>query len=614
MNIAGFADLTEIGRGGFAVVYRASQPGFGRDVAIKVLNVSRDRLDARTTRRFETETATTGQLSTHPHIITVHQAGFTDTGHPYLVMSYLAGGSLGDRIARSPMPWRRAVEITIKIAGALATAHRAGIAHRDVKPDNILIDDFGAPVLSDFGIASLTGGGAASATATGQITGTVAYSPPESLDGHRPGPLADVFGLAATAFSMIAGHPPFSRPGDESFTQVMARMMREDAPGLAAYGVPSPAADALAGGLARSPEARTRSVAALGQDLQAAQRQLGLPETPMVLPMESDQGAADERTLVLPAAVLADPSSWDQPSGEPTTTLNGRSGSSEFPVYHEQAAPPWPESDLAAESLHRYAPQERPAAPHRSRRRMWPVVAGLAAIIGVALVALALAQSMTDDDAPPVVVAPATTVPAPTPAPSPTPAAPPTATGGPGPTPTPTPTPTPIPTATPTPAPTATATPTPTRAPTPTPTPVQPTAPPPPAAPASVGPVVIDSTHPDAPALAAVFAEWVAGVNSGDYQRAFNTYTPGLRNRIGFDTFSEGNATSQILAPRLVEVAGNGATRNVTIAFRSTQDPSFGPNGQPCTDWRLRWTMIEGAQSGFQVDDADNLQGSPTAC
>jgi hypothetical protein len=124
----------------------------------------------------------------------------------------------------------------------------------------------------------------------------------------------------------------------------------------------------------------------------------------------------------------------------------------------------------------------------------------------------------------------------------------------------------------------------------------------------------VESTHPDAQTLAAVFAQWVGGVNSGDYQRAFNTYTPRLRDRIGFDTFAEGNATSQILSPRLIDVSGNGAKRNVTIVFRSTQDPSLGPDGQACTDWRLRWTMVQGAASGWQVDDADNLQGSPAGC
>ncbi len=99
MEIPGFTDLTEIGRGGFGTVYRAPQPGFGRDVAIQVLDVTAARLDDRARRRFENETETTGRLSGHPHIVTLHHAGFTPEGRPYLVMAHLPGGSLGQRLA-----------------------------------------------------------------------------------------------------------------------------------------------------------------------------------------------------------------------------------------------------------------------------------------------------------------------------------------------------------------------------------------------------------------------------------------------------------------------------------------------------------------------------------
>jgi serine/threonine protein kinase len=139
-----------IGRGGFGVVYAADEPAFGRRVAVKVLTTRIGDDEAR--RGFERECRAMGTLSGHPHIVAVHRGGTTDKGEPYIVMEFMAGGSLADRMALTgPLAWSEVLEIGILIAGALETAHRAGILHLDVKPANVLMSRFAEPALGDFG-------------------------------------------------------------------------------------------------------------------------------------------------------------------------------------------------------------------------------------------------------------------------------------------------------------------------------------------------------------------------------------------------------------------------------------------------------------------------------
>src|SRR3712207_1931647 len=153
----GYADVTLVGRGGHAVVYRAEQTAFGRTVAIKVL-IDAD-LDPVAFERFERERRALGSMSNHPNILTVYEGGVTRTGQAFLVTEYAPRGTLGERVARrGPVPWPEAVATGIKLAGALETAHRRGVVHRDVKPENVLLSDYGEPLLGDFGIARITGG------------------------------------------------------------------------------------------------------------------------------------------------------------------------------------------------------------------------------------------------------------------------------------------------------------------------------------------------------------------------------------------------------------------------------------------------------------------------
>ncbi|RZK69869.1 MAG: serine/threonine protein kinase, partial [Rhodococcus sp. (in: high G+C Gram-positive bacteria)] len=211
---AGFEDAQEIGRGGFGVVYRCTQAALDRTVAVKVLTAD---LDEENRARFLREQRAAGRLTGHPNIVNVLHAGVTENGRPFIVMPYHAQGSLDARIRRhGPLPLDEALRLGVKMAGALETAHRLGILHRDVKPGNILITDYGEPALTDFGIAHIAGG---FETTAGVVTGSPAFTAPEVVAGEPPSPAADVYGLGATLFAAITGHAAFERRSGE---QLMA--------------------------------------------------------------------------------------------------------------------------------------------------------------------------------------------------------------------------------------------------------------------------------------------------------------------------------------------------------------------------------------------------------
>ncbi len=268
--VDGYEHLTEVGRGGFGIVYRASQVEFNRTVAIKVLTGV---FDESARGRFERERRALGALSGHPNIVTVYAAGFTSDGRPYIAMEFLPGGTLAERLSGRPLGWREAASIGIKIAGALQQAHEVGVLHRDVKPENILMSGYGEPKLADFGIARLQGG---YETRSGVITATYAHAAPELLDGKPPSPASDVYSLASTVYSLITGRAPFvSDADDDTLPAVIARIATQPPPDLRAQGVPASVCEALERGLAKDPAQRTASAAEFGRELRAGLRAAG---------------------------------------------------------------------------------------------------------------------------------------------------------------------------------------------------------------------------------------------------------------------------------------------------------------------------------------------------
>jgi hypothetical protein len=272
MDINGFSDLQVIGRGGFSVVYRAHQNAQSRDVAIKVLNV--DMQDEAQRARFERECAATGKLGSHPNVMTVYESGYTSDGKPYIAMELCEGGSLADRIAANgPLPLDEVLHVVVKIAGAVETAHRAGITHRDIKPENMLVTAYGDVVLADFGISAFD------QVRTGTATGgsfTLSHVPPEVLQGNTSEVPGDVYSLASSLFRLLSGVPPFADDATPIAVAV-SKTMNDPVPELG--GVPKSLNKVLAKAMAKTPASRYATAMSFAEALQDVQREAGLALT-----------------------------------------------------------------------------------------------------------------------------------------------------------------------------------------------------------------------------------------------------------------------------------------------------------------------------------------------
>lgn len=220
-GVPGYEIVEVLGQGGFATVYRARQLAVGREVALKmdsrVLATDRDR------QRFLREVTAAGQLSGHPHVVAVYDAGVLTNGRPYMVLELCPGGSLGDRLhQQGPLPAAEARDIGVRIADALAAAHAGGVLHRDIKPGNIMIDRYGNVGLADFGLAAMPRPGQELSVTREALT--PAYAPPEAFRLAEPTPAGDVYSLAATIYALVHGRPPhFPAEGSLGIAEVIVR-------------------------------------------------------------------------------------------------------------------------------------------------------------------------------------------------------------------------------------------------------------------------------------------------------------------------------------------------------------------------------------------------------
>jgi len=275
---AGFLDAVEVGRGGAGIVYRCHQTSLARSVAIKVLMSD---LDQDNRERFLREGLAMGKLSGHPNIENILQVGVTDSNRPYIVMPYHEAGSLAQRLHRvGRIAWPDALRIAVKLCGALETAHRTGTLHRDIKPGNVLVNDYGEPQLSDFGIARIIGG---YETATGFFTGTIAFTAPEVLAGSPPTTVSDVYSLGATIYALIAGTAAHERKSDEDLIAHYLRISSTPVPDMRPQGIPANVCAAIEKAMSLDPTKRHASAADFGHELQLAQRHNGLITDSMVL-------------------------------------------------------------------------------------------------------------------------------------------------------------------------------------------------------------------------------------------------------------------------------------------------------------------------------------------
>jgi len=238
------------GSGGMAEVYRATERGTGRAVAVKVLH----RRAATEVARFEREAALLGQLQ-HPCIVDYLGQGLTDDGRPYLVMEWLEGRSLSERLREGPLSVMATLEVAQQVASALRLAHRKGIVHRDLKPSNLFLidDDTSRVVLLDFGVAGVRDAERA-LTHTGVMIGSPGYMSPEQVRGEKVDARADVFGLGCVIFRCLTGRPAYRG----EVLAVLAKIVADPVPRVTEVdpGLPEPLAALVHRMMAKSAERR----------------------------------------------------------------------------------------------------------------------------------------------------------------------------------------------------------------------------------------------------------------------------------------------------------------------------------------------------------------------
>ena len=278
-ELPGLTHVELLGSGGFADVFLYVDDLLGRKVAVKVLLPGQLATD--TLQQFTNEANLMARLSSHPSIVTVYQAAVSADGRPYLVMEYCSRPNLHTRFHTAPFSELETLRIGVQIAGAVETAHRAGILHRDIKPANILVTDYGRPALTDFGIAS-----AGDAGARGGLS--VPWAPPEALRSEATDERSDVYSLAATLYTLLAGHSPFAIVGASNTTAALTgRITSGDLPSLERPDVSSELAAVLGIGMAHDPAARYPSAMSLAHALQRVQIARSLPPTPLDVVDES---------------------------------------------------------------------------------------------------------------------------------------------------------------------------------------------------------------------------------------------------------------------------------------------------------------------------------------
>jgi serine/threonine protein kinase len=315
-ELDGYRYVRPLGSGGFSDVHLYEQLLPRREVAVKVLLTD---LGPAGLASFTSEANLMARLSTHPYIVTIHDAGISGDRRPYLVMEYCSRPTLAERYKQRPLAVDEALRTGLRLASAIETAHRAGILHRDIKPGNVLTNDYGWPALTDFGIAAAAdaapagrdGEGSDPEASTGGSIGlSVPWSPPEMfLDVPEHDVRSDVFSLAATLYTVLAGRTPFELPGGpNTAVDLMARIDRGQVAPLDRSDVPRSLAHVLERGMAPRREDRWPSALDLGRALQRVELELGLASTSLeiadaVVPPTAapDGDDAETRVRAIPA-------------------------------------------------------------------------------------------------------------------------------------------------------------------------------------------------------------------------------------------------------------------------------------------------------------------------
>ena len=284
-----------LGSGGMGRVYRAYDGRLKREVALKVL-AEHYAQTPEFVERFEREVRNVASLD-HPHIIRVFGSGEDENGSPYMAMELAPGGTLKDRIrSTGPLPPREAARVALQVAGALGSAHGAGIVHRDVKPENVLLTESGDVKVADFGIARATE--ATAMTHTSMILGTAPYLSPEQARGEPVGPSSDLYSLGVVLYESLTGRTPFGTGEHLNPLAIAMKHCNEPAPSPREEnrGVPEALELITLTLMRKRPEERHPDAAALADDLAAFLEGRRLSSTVALRVASSPEGA---RTNVL---------------------------------------------------------------------------------------------------------------------------------------------------------------------------------------------------------------------------------------------------------------------------------------------------------------------------
>ena len=310
-DLPGYTFVRPLGSGGFSDVFLYEQQLPKRRVAVKVLLT--EELTGATRAAFTAEANLMAQLSAHPYIATIYQAGVASDDRPFFVMEYCSGPSLAERYKSEVFDVADALRTGVRLSSAVATAHAAGILHRDIKPANVLTNNFGWPALTDFGISSaldeealpVQTGTLADAladsvngsTESASVGMSVPWSPPEMFeDDPRPDIRSDVFSLAATLYTVLAGHTPFEVRGRSNGTlDLIGRIERGAVTPIDRTDLPRSLLAVLNKGMAPDREQRFATAVDFARALQRVELELGYASTTIDVP--NLQIHAPERTV-----------------------------------------------------------------------------------------------------------------------------------------------------------------------------------------------------------------------------------------------------------------------------------------------------------------------------
>ncbi|MGA9374843.1 MAG: protein kinase [Mycobacterium sp.] len=276
-----------IATGGMSTVYRGLDTRLDRPVALKVMD-ARYSGDRQFLTRFEREAKAVARLK-GDGLVTVYDQG-VDGQHPFLVMELIDGGTLRELLReRGPMPPHAVAAVLAPICRGLATAHAAGLVHRDVKPENVLIADDGEVKIADFGLVRAVA--EAGITSTSVILGTAAYLSPEQVGSGAAGPRSDVYAVGILAYELLTGRTPFT--GDTALSVAYQRMDNDvPPPSSAIAGVPAQFDELIRRATDRDPAGRFADATALGDALAEVIDELGLPSFRVPAPQQSAQHRA----------------------------------------------------------------------------------------------------------------------------------------------------------------------------------------------------------------------------------------------------------------------------------------------------------------------------------